>query len=442
MNTEKISLFWFRRDLRISDNHGLYKALSSGEKILPIFIFDQNILKKLPRNDARVSFIYTQIHGLKKTFQDYGSDFLVLYSTPEKTIPEIIKKYSVQNIYANHDYEPYSITRDQKIKDIIEAQGGKFLTYKDQVIFEKNEVIKKDGTPYTVFTPYSKTWKTRLHESGIQPYESQNFLKNLFPIPENFTLPTLKAIGFQKNTLEIPSPEYTLNIIREYSKNRDFPARSGTSRLGIHLRFGTISIREIVTIALTHSETFLNELIWREFYMQILWHFPYVEKENFKKKYNAIQWKNNKNNFEKWKTGTTGYPLVDAGMRELNQTGYMHNRVRMVAASFLCKHLLIDWKWGDRYFAEKLLDFELASNNGGWQWSSGTGCDAAPYFRVFNPESQQQKFDPDFTYIKKWVPEFGTAHYPLPMVEHKSARLQAIEYYKRALNPNNKAIAY
>lgn len=433
MKKTPFSIFWFRRDLRIEDNHGFFKALTSGEKILPLFIFDSHILEKLPKNDARVSFIHEQIETLKKIFQENKSDFLVLHGSPETLFPQLLKQYYIKNIYTNTDYEPYARNRDETIKNIIEKNGGNFLSFKDQVIFEKNEVLKKDGTPYTVFTPYSKIWKKNLEEDGIQQYNSEEFLNNLLPLEQGLPIPSLSEMGFEPSNIQIPSKKYELDIISKYDKTRDVPSIKGTSRLGVHLRFGTISIRETVLVAMIHNEIFLSELIWREFYMQILWHFPYVTERSFREKYDAIEWENNTKHFEAWKNGNTGYQLVDAGMRELNTTGYMHNRVRMVTASFLCKHLLIDWRWGEKYFAEKLLDFDLAANNGGWQWSAGTGCDAAPYFRVFNPESQQKKFDPDFEYIKKWVPEFGSFEYPQPIIEHKFARNRAIERYKKGL---------
>lgn len=429
----KTSIFWFRRDLRIADNHAFYNALTSTEKILPLFIFDAHILEKLPRNDARITFIHEQITSLKKVFQENGSDFLVLHGTPETLFPKVLQEYNIKNIYTNTDYEPYAQERDEKIKNIIENNGGNFFSYKDQVIFEKNEVLKKDNRPYTIFTPYSKIWKARLEEIGIQHYKSEDFLKNLVPISQPLLFPSFAEIGFEQSNIPIPSKKYELNSIRSYDKTRDIPSINGTSRLGIHLRFGTISVRETVILAMIHNAVFLSELIWREFYMQILWHFPHIVNKSFKPKYENIVWENNTNHFEKWRNGQTGYPMVDAGMRELNATGYMHNRVRMVTASFLCKHLLIDWRWGEKYFAEKLLDFDLSANNGGWQWSAGTGCDAAPYFRVFNPESQQKKFDPEFSYIKKWVPEFGTFDYSKPLIEHKSARNRAIERYKKGL---------
>lgn len=430
MKKEKISIFWFRRDLRIKDNNGFLNALLGKEKVLPIFIFDINILKNLNKDDARVSFISSRIKKLKKIFLSKNSDILVLKGDPEKVFEELLEKYNVVNIYTNNDYEPYAKKRDIKIKELIEKKEGNFFTFKDQVIFEKKEIIKSDFTPYTVFTPYLKKWKQTLYSKPIKILKSENYLENLVYIKNATPLISLEDIGFEKSEIFIPNNKYNSSIIKNYGKNRNILSINGTSKLSIHLRFGTISIRELVKVSLLESSVFLNELIWREFFMQILYNFPKVTKYAFREKYKNIKWKNNKSDFEKWKSGKTGYPLVDAGMRELNKTGYMHNRVRMLTASFLCKHLLIDWRWGEEYFAKKLLDFDLASNNGGWQWCSGTGCDASPYFRGFNPEVQQKKFDPEFKYIKKWIPEFNTVNYPKPIIEHSFARNRAIERYK------------
>lgn len=433
-NIPVISVYWFRRDLRIRDNHGLYKALQSGEKILPLFIFDSNILRALPKNDARVSFIYSQIQQLKQAFQKHGSDIKVCYGTPNEIFHHLFQEYNIKNIYTNHDYEPYAVERDIKIRELTEKNKGKFFSYKDQVLFEKNEILKKDKTPYTIFTPYSKIWKIHAEAEGVPCYKSEEYLHNLMPLSKYLPFPSLEKIGFKKSTLSFPSLNYDLNIIKTYDYTRDIPGICGTSRLGLHIRFGTISIREVIREGFLYNETFVNELIWREFFMQILWHFPSVVKKCFREKYEHIEWENNNEDFERWKKGETGYPLVDAGMRELNSTGFMHNRIRMLTASFLCKHLLIDWKWGESYFSQKLLDFDLSSNNGGWQWSAGTGCDASPYFRIFNPESQMKKFDPDLIYIKKWVPELESLEYPSPIIEHKTARERALQRYKKALH--------
>jgi deoxyribodipyrimidine photo-lyase len=402
--------------------------------VLPIFIFDQHILHQLEdKKDARVEFILHQILALKNALEDHGSTLNIYFDTPEKAFKQMHDTYRIKKVYANRDYEPYTISRDQKITNLLKEQDISFQLFKDHLIFEGKDILKQDGTPFKVFTPYKKVWLEKYEE--IKENKVEKFLHfDKFLKANPAKEPTLKSLGFIHSSIVIPPKEAKLKTILEYDKKRDFPALNGTSRLGIHFRFGTISIREKVQKAKKYNQTFLNELIWREFYAAILQHFPHVTTEAFNKKYNLIPWKNNEGEFIKWCNGYTGYPIVDAGMRELNKTGYMHNRVRMITASFLTKHLLIDWRWGEAYFAKKLLDFELASNNGGWQWAAGTGTDAQPYFRVFNPESQAQKFDPKSEYIKKWVPEFGTKEYPKPIVDHKSARLRAIETYKSVVS--------
>ena len=430
---KKIAIFWFRRDLRLEDNHGLFRALSSGLPVLPVFVFDTKILDKLASgNDARVSFIYSQIQKLKNELEILGSSLFVFYGEPVEMFEKLTADFQVEMVFANHDYEPYAKVRDERVAKFLQSLGVRFETFKDQVIFEKSEVIKDDGTPYTVFTPYSRKWKQKLSAQGIASFPSENF-DGRFLKTEAFRLPEFQEMGFEKSPVDIPAYNLSEHLIRNYAATRDFPAIEGTSKLGIYLRFGLISIRKVVKMAMNWSEVYLNELIWREFFMQILWHFPHVETKAFKPQYDLIGWRNNEDEFEKWCTGQTGYPLVDAGMRELNATGFMHNRVRMVTASFLTKHLLIDWRWGEAYFAEKLFDFELSANNGNWQWAAGCGCDAAPYFRVFNPESQQKKFDPELKYILKWVPEFGTIAYSRPIVEHTFARERVLKAYKAAL---------
>ncbi len=460
--------FWFRRDLRLQDNHGLYRALTSGLKVRCIFIFDTQILDALNKPfDARVEFIHQQINELHSLTQ--GS-FDVFYGKPVEIWKNIIKNTSVtgfKGIYTNRDYEPMAIQRDKEIEDLCLSNGLVYQSFKDQVIFEQNEVVKDDGKPYTVFTPYMKKWKMRFDQVGMEFYPSENHLSALHKesdfsfgsgdvsllsgdfsrndeldgryIESNGQLnslgyiPTLEDMGFAPTGIDIPKKTIDQGRIRKYEQTRDIPSILGTSRLSVHFRFGTISIREKFKNGLSLSEKWINELIWREFYMQIIWHFPHVVGHAFKSQYDQIQWENNESHFKSWKEGKTGYPLVDAGMRELNATGFMHNRVRMVVASFLTKHLLIDWRWGEAYFAEKLLDFELSSNNGGWQWAAGSGVDAAPYFRVFNPTAQMEKFDPQLIYIKKWVPEYGTIRYPKPIIEHSFARLRCLERYKAAL---------
>ncbi len=429
------ALFWHRRDLRIKDNAGLYKALKNNEAVIPVFIFDKHILNNLPEDDQRVLFIYGEIQKLKEAYNALGSDLIVLYGDPKSDIPSLAQKFAVQKIYINRDYEPAALARDQVIYETLQDQNIELIGAKDQVIFEKNEITKDDGLPYTIYTPYARKWKAHLTPYHLKAYPTEKYITHLKPLHKQ-TLVSLKQMGFNDyNTQDFPSQSTQKSVIEKYHLQRDIPAINGTSRLSLHLRFGTISIRSLAQDALQLNEKYLNELIWRDFYQTILFHFPQTIDRSFKPAYDRIEWENNESEFKAWCDGQTGYPLVDAGMRELNATGFMHNRVRMVVASFLTKHLLIDWRWGERYFAEKLLDFELASNVGGWQWAAGCGCDAAPYFRVFNPEAQQKKFDPQLSYIKKWVPEFGTAAYPAPIVDHKFARERVLERFKKALQP-------
>ena len=433
---EKISLFWFRRDLRLEDNAGLYYALKKGLPVLPIFIFDKNILEKLEdKTDRRVEFIHQAILNLNEQLKGLGSSIKVFYSKPEKVFKELSKEYTIQTVYTNHDYEPYPDERDAAVKDFLSKHKIDFKTYKDQCIFEKDEVTKDDGKPYTVFTPYSRKWKLRLTDFHVKPYPNKKYFK-YFIQTKSFTIPSLKEIGFETTDLETPTKTISKSIVTNYKEQRDFPAIKGTSKLSVHLRFGTVSIRALAKQALLLNETWLNELIWRDFYMMILYHFPHAAKNSFKPQYDRIEWRNNESEFNIWCEGKTGFPIVDAGMRELNATGFMHNRVRMIVASFLVKDLLIDWRWGEAYFAQKLLDFDLSANNGGWQWAAGSGCDAAPYFRVFNPTEQTKKFDPKYEYIKKWIPEFNTPKYPQPIVDHASARLRVLAVYKKALSDN------
>ncbi len=431
---EKISLFWFRRDLRLEDNTGLYYAFEQEENVLPLFIFDKNILDDLEdKKDARVSFIHSQIENLSKQLRDFESSILVKYGTPVEIFEELLKSYDIQNVYTNRDYEPYAKERDASIKTLLKKNDIQLLDFKDQVIFEQDEILNGSGDFYKVFTPYSRVWLDQFKKSNITLLSLDGRKRNFYKIVP-LSIPSLGEMGFEKSDIEIPTLEIDKPLISKYDKVRNFPAVRGTTRLGIHLRFGTISVRKLALEAAQLNDTYLNELIWREFYMMILHHNPHIVNTAFKAKYDAIPWRNSEEDFNKWCEGKTGYPIVDAGMRELNSTGFMHNRVRMIVASFLTKHLLIDWRWGEAYFAKKLLDFELSSNNGGWQWAAGTGTDAQPYFRVFNPESQTDKFDKELKYIKKWVPEYGTAAYPKPMVDHKFARERAIETYKKALN--------
>lgn len=432
--TQPICIFWHRRDLRLHDNAGLYHALKSNHQVLPLFIFDREILDKLEdKNDARVQFIHEQLLLMKKQLQQMGSDILIKYGKPEEVWLGLVNEYQVKQVYTNHDYEPYANQRDEAIESLLAKHHIPFHTFKDQCIFEKSEIIKDDGKPYTVFTPYAKKWKSKLNSYYLKLYPSEKYFTNFVKIGEPLPIITLKEMGFEPGKLSFPPSSTSAGIIKNYDKTRNYPAVNGTSKLGIHFRFGTISIREKAKKALAMNETFLNELIWRDFYMMILYHFPYVAQGSFRKEYDRIEWRNNEQEFEAWCNGKTGYPIVDAGMRELNATGYMHNRVRMIVASFLTKHLLIDWRWGEAYFAKKLLDFDLSANNGGWQWAAGCGTDAAPYFRVFNPTLQTEKFDAQLQYVKHWVPELGTKTYPPPIVQHEFARNRCLEIYKKAL---------
>lgn len=429
-----MNIFWFRRDLRLEDNAGLYYALKDKEPVQCIFIFDKNILDQLEdKKDARVSFIYDQVSRLQSELSSLGSQLWVYYSTPEEVFTDLIKTYSIKKVYTNHDYEPYAQVRDQSIKQLLNDSNISFDTYKDHVIFEKEEVLKDDGKPYTVFTPYKNKWYKKLTDFYLSSYPTEKYFQHFNKKNSNTPPPIpLEEMGFYKSELEIPAAEYK-SILKDYHEKRDFPSVKGTSRISVHLRFGTVSIRALARNSRGVSEAWLNELIWRDFYFMIIWHFPHAASRSFKPAYDQITWRNNEAEFNAWCEGKTGYPIVDAGMRELNATGFMHNRVRMIVASFLIKHLLIDWRWGEAYFAKKLLDFELASNNGGWQWASSSGCDAAPYFRIFNPTEQTKKFDPELKYIKKWVTEFQDLNYPRPIVDHKFARERCLTTYKKAL---------
>ncbi|SMC77696.1 cryptochrome/photolyase family protein [Pedobacter africanus] len=432
MKTE-ISICWLRRDLRIDDNAALYHALKGNYPVLLLFIFDTNILKKLcNRQDARVSFIHQTLEALNEKLKDYNSAIEIKHGTPEAAWADVLNTYQVKAIYANHDYEPYARERDDNLAEYLRSENIGFETFKDQVIFEKNEITKADGKPYTVFSPYFRQWQQQLKPFYIKPYPVHKYLGNLLK-RKQLPIPNLSALGFEKAQLKFPGKNFS-GKLTAYEQKRDFPAEDATTHIGLHLRFGTISIRQAVAHALNQkAEKWLSELAWREFYMMILWHFPNTIYQSFKPAYDRIKWINNESDFEKWRNGNTGYALVDAGMRQLNQTGYMHNRVRMVTASFLTKHLLIDWRWGEAYFAEKLLDYEQASNVGGWQWACGCGNDAAPYFRVFNPELQAKKFDPDNKYIHHWVPEIKQQKHVQPIVEHAFARERALRIFKEAL---------
>jgi len=432
MSKRSVTIFWFRRDLRLTDNHGLFHALKRQYPVLPVFIFDKNILDPLTdKSDKRVSFIYQTLGGLREELIKAGSSLLVIYDTPLSAFKAICSSFDVKEVITNHDYEPYAIERDQQVSDLLASKKISFRSFKDQVIFERSQVVKKDRSTYTIFTPYSKAWKQQYNEQKPGSYNSDKLFNRFFRT-ESFYFPSLAEIGFTLSNIKVPSPVIDKNIIALYDKRRDIPYLNGTTRLSVHLRFGTISIRQLVKMANDLNEQWLNELIWREFFMMILYHFPRVVNESFKREYDNIQWRNNEKEFEAWCKGETGYPIVDAGMRELRETGFMHNRVRMIVASFLTKHLLIDWRWGEAYFAEKLLDYELSSNNGNWQWAAGSGCDAAPYFRIFNPALQTKRFDPKLLYIKKWVKDFNSYHLR-PVVEHEFARRRALAVYSAAL---------
>jgi deoxyribodipyrimidine photo-lyase len=432
---EPVSIFWFRRDLRLEDNAGLYHALKGDKPVLCLFIFDKNILDHLEdKDDARLTFIYQQIENIDAALRKRESGLLVIHDTPGRAWDDLLKKYKITAVYTNHDYEPYAKSRDEAIAKKLSQHHIDIKTYKDQVIFDRDEVLKDDGKPYTVYTPYQRKWYQKLKPFYLKPYPTKKYLNHLYKanIP---VIPQLKSIGFEQSMIPFPGQHYE-KVIADYAERRNFPAVAGTSHIGLHLRFGTVSIRQLASKAFEQAnKTWLNELIWREFYMMILYHFPHTADNAFKPEYDRIKWENNREQFEAWCNGTTGYPLVDAGMRELNNTGYMHNRVRMVTASFLSKDLLIDWRWGERYFARKLLDYEMASNVGGWQWSAGCGTDAAPYFRIFNPDAQTKKFDPNLEYIKKWVPEYADfSKYPKPIVDHAFARERCLKAFKEALS--------
>lgn len=422
-----ITIFWFRRDLRLDDNVGLCQALTSGFPVLPIFIFDKNILDELDKDDARVSFIHASLENINQQLTQKDSGLNLFHGKPLDVFKELASKYTIKHVYTNHDYEPYALERDEEIRVYLTSNDIPFSTYKDQVIIEKSEVVKADGNPYTVYTPFKNKWLQTVDLEGIKPIQMPND-QQWAPVQNQFY--PLERIGFAKSNISVRP--FSLQDLSTYGEHRDIPGADKTSYVSPHLRFGTFGIRSLFQQVKQHS-VYVSELIWREFFMQILYHFPSVVEHNFKRKYDGIDWENNESNFKKWCDGETGYPMVDAGMRQLNETGYMHNRVRMVTASFLCKHLLIDWRWGEAYFAKKLLDFELASNNGNWQWAAGTGCDAAPYFRVFNPSEQLKKFDPNMRYVKKWVPEVMSGKYPKPIVEHKFARNRALERYKAGI---------
>ena len=431
MGKEALNIFWMRRDLRLEDNHGLHRALEADKPVLVLFIFDKDILDPLPAKDARVQFIWQELKSIKAQLQEKASDLLVYHNSVSSAWEQILSEYTVDKVFTNRDYEPHAQERDKAIYEFLKSKDIEFRGYKDQVLFEKNEVLKDDGDPYVVYTPYMKKYRSLLKEEHFNSFPVLNS-DNFYQI-QDLNFPSLEEMGFEQFPFDYPNRNFDEDIIRNYHETRDIPSIKGTSRLSLHLRFGTISIRKLAKEARHWNDKYFNELIWRDFYQQVLYHFPHSYSNGFRREYDQIEWEQNEEHFKAWCEGKTGYPMVDAGMRELNQSGFMHNRVRMVVASFLCKHLLIDWRRGEAYFAEKLLDYDAASNVGGWQWAAGSGVDAAPYFRVFNPELQLKKFDPDLKYIKKWVPEYGTKQYPEPIVNHKQARERALDRYKSVL---------
>lgn len=422
-----MNVFWFRRDLRLEDNVALYKATLEKEPVIPLFIFDTEIIASLPKDDARITFIYSTLKNINTELKKLDSSLLIKIGNPLEVWKSLTTEYKIDNVFFNKDYEPYAIVRDLEVTKYLNSQNIEVFAYKDQVIFEESEIVKDDGLPYTVFTPYKNKWLSKFTESLISVY---NPISNFYKFKLDF--PSLETLGFTESPIKVQP--YNLVHLETYDAIRDYPFIDQTTYVSPYLRFGLISPRKLIKIALKKNATYLSELIWREFFMQILFHFPKVVTENFKSKYNQIVWRNNEQDFEKWCKGETGFPIVDAGMRQLNKTGYMHNRVRMITAGFLCKHLLIDWRWGEAYFAEKLLDYDLSANNGNWQWAAGTGCDAAPYFRIFNPTEQIKKFDKELKYINKWVTNFNELSYPQPIVEHKFARERALLAYKKGLN--------
>ena len=424
-------IFWFRRDLRLDDNCGFFHALQNSENVLPIFIFDSDILNQLPKDDARIQFISNALEDINTEFHKHQKSLAVFHGKPLEIIRTLLNNHTISAIYTNKDYEPYAIRRDKEIEEELAKLQIDFKLFKDQVIFEQDQIVKDDGKPYIVFTPYSKRWKAKLQQQYLDKFDSKSLLKNIKS--HEYPFLTMQDIGFTKSAIIAAKVALDKNLAQNYDAVRNFPALDQTTRLSVHLRFGTVSIRKVVKLSL-QNEVFLNELIWREFFMQILWHFPQTVRHSFKPKYDAIKWRNNEMEFQSWVNGMTGYPIVDAGMRELNATGFMHNRVRMVVASFLCKHLLIDWRWGETYFALKLLDYDQSANVGNWQWASGSGVDAAPYFRIFNPTEQVRKFDNEHKYIRKWIPEIDSFSYPMPIVDHKEARERCLQTYKKALN--------
>ncbi len=473
-------LMWFRRDLRVDDNAALYHALRSCRQVVCVFVFDRAILDPLPRVDRRVEFIRESLVELDAALHALGGGLIVRHAVAEQEIASLARSLDVQAVFANRDDEPGSLDRDAQVLGALANAGVAFHTYKDHTIFERDELLTKTGQPYSVFTPYKRAWLAKAEDHFyLKPYPVGGYADALVAPPHRHAVPTLAELGFEKSnlaTLEIPTGisggdalfDDFLQRIDRYEDARNFPAVRGPSYLGVHLRFGTVSIRRLAGTALRRSAhgnagaaTWLSELVWRDFYAQILAHHPQIaegdEPASFKPEYDKIQWHHGKHAdglFEAWCEGRTGFPLVDAAMAQINQTGYMHNRLRMVVASFLCKDLGLDWRRGERYFAVHLNDFELASNNGGWQWASSSGCDAQPYFRIFNPVTQSERFDPEGKFIRRYLPQLaklsgGALHapwtatpmellaagvtlgetYPRPVVDHAEARERTLQRY-------------
>jgi len=474
-------LVWFRRDLRLSDQPALCAALKQCEQVYCLFVLDRAILDPLPRTDRRVEFIREALveldTGLRRLAGHEQAGLIVAHGPSTELVPELARELGVQAVFAAHDYEPQAIARDLSVAKALAADGRAMHTCKDHVVFEKREILTQSGKPYTVFTPYKRAWLARVDEALLREHDPKPHAKALAPRPKGWQMevPSLQQIGFEPTNLsqlKIPTGERGARKLvadffermDEYHERRDYPAHKGPSYLSVHLRFGTVSIRRLATLAMQRmaagsrgAETWLGELIWREFYFQLLANFPHVATGSFRPEYDAIGWEQGpaaRANFQAWCDGKTGYPLVDAAMLQLNQTGYMHNRLRMVSASFLIKDLGIDWRWGERYFAEKLNDFDLSANNGGWQWVASSGCDAQPWFRIFNPISQSEKFDPEGRFIVRYLPQLAKLpakalhapwlaapallamagvqlgqNYPAPVIDHATAREQTLARY-------------
>ena len=472
MTSQQAALVWFRRDLRCEDHAALHAALTAHRQVFCTFVFDTDILERLPsRHDRRVEFIWASVRELALRLKAAGGGLTVLHGSAQVEVPALAARLGVGAVYANHDYEPQAVARDQHVARSLKEHGIAFWTRKDQVIFEKDEVLTRGGTPFSVFTPYKKAWLAKIEPYFVKSYPVDRWCARLAAPPEAH-MPSLAVLGFASTDLDslgiAPGMSGARSLfedfmarIHAYDERRDFPAVKGPSYLSVHLRFGTISVRELARAALeapgTGPAAWLNELVWRDFYFMILHHFPHVVHRAFRAAFDALSFENDERLFAAWCEGRTGYPLVDAAMRQLNRTGYMHNRLRMLTASFLVKDLLVDWRWGERYFAERLNDFDLAANNGGWQWAASTGCDAQPYFRIFNPVTQSRRFDPDGRFIRRYVTELAGCDdaaihapwlmgseeqkkagviigtdYPAPVIDHGEARRKALALYARA----------